>query len=478
MRPVLKPSADSCRLMVNNLSETTKEQDIRSLFQLFGPCEVSLVVKEPAKVASALVTYADSKNASTAREALNFRTLNGKEMLIVPFDPNMVKYTKSTIFVRNLGPSVTNKFLYDLFKEFGEIFSVRTPQDQLGNPKGHGSIQFRNIEDALRAIKAMNGREINGRKLMVDIYKTSDQRDRNALQQPTNIYVKCLPPDVTGNQALDDMFSQFGPRTSVAIFPKEHEGKIKYYGFVNFKKAEDAANAVAAMNGREIKGTKLFVKWALTKEQKEKTKRDVEIRTQYMTSGVADRTQAMPMQRPYYNPSMRPVAAPSYPSNPQHASYTIVQSPSYYNYVPPPPPSIPAARSQSTASVTMFPTVGMSFTVMPTVGMTPGDMTNVGISPGMPLQIITPSQYMHTPAKPEPQLMAVETFDKEDLYDCLYVKVQQVINPKYRAHVAKITLLLMEQLPLEIVLDLPNDDDILRARIDRAIELLESKTGQ
>jgi polyadenylate-binding protein len=150
-------------------------------------------------------------------------------MLVVPFDRNMVKATKSNVFVKNLGPNATNKSLYELFKDFGEVFSVRLAQDYKGTSKGYGYVQFRNPDDALRAIKEMNGKEIDGRKLLVDIYKAGERRDRDS-QRFTNVFVKNLPADVTTKEALDKIFARFGPRTSVGVFSREFEGKPSYYG--------------------------------------------------------------------------------------------------------------------------------------------------------------------------------------------------------------------------------------------------------
>ncbi len=202
-------------------------------------------------------------------------------MLVVPFDRNMVKATKSNVFVKNLGPNATNKSLYELFKDFGEVFSVRLAQDYKGTSKGYGYVQFRNPDDALRAIKEMNGKEIDGRKLLVDIYKAGERRDRDS-QRFTNVFVKNLPADVTTKEALDKIFARFGPRTSVGVFSREFEGKPSYYGFVNFEKPEDAAAAVNEMNEKEIGGSKLFVTRALTRDQREreKIKRKIELRNQ------------------------------------------------------------------------------------------------------------------------------------------------------------------------------------------------------
>lgn len=200
-------------------------------------------------------------------------------MLIVPFDRNIIKSTKSNVFVKNLSPNATNKSLNELFKPYGEIFSVRLAQDYKGASKGYGYIQYFNPGDANKAIEAMNEKEVEGRKLAVSIYKAGNRGERDP-QRFTNVFVKNLPSDVITNEALDELFAEFGERTSVGIFSQEYKGKVGHYGFVNFAQAEDAARAVAIMNGKEVGDAKLFVTRALTRDQREreKIKRRIELR--------------------------------------------------------------------------------------------------------------------------------------------------------------------------------------------------------
>eukprot|EP00826_Nyctotherus_ovalis_P036984 TRINITY_DN333_c0_g1_i4.p1 TRINITY_DN333_c0_g1~~TRINITY_DN333_c0_g1_i4.p1 ORF type:complete len:470 (+),score=132.30 TRINITY_DN333_c0_g1_i4:450-1859(+) len=203
-----------------------------------------------------------------------------REMLVVPFNRSMIMATNCNVFVKNLEHGMTNKALFEMFKPYGEIFSVRLAQDYKGISKGYGYIQYFNPEDATKAIEAMNGKEVDGKELIVDIYKVS-RHDRDPLRF-TNVFVKNLPSDVQSKEALDNLFAAFGERTSVGIFSQEYQGKVGYYGFVNFAKPEDAAKAVAAMNGKEIDGSALFVTRALTKDQREREKirRKIELRNQ------------------------------------------------------------------------------------------------------------------------------------------------------------------------------------------------------
>ena len=73
------------------------------------------------------------------------------------------------IYVGQLPYSVTEDDLKKLFSEFGELESVRIITDrETGRSKGFGFVEMPNNSDADRAIKALNGREVDGRSIKVN----------------------------------------------------------------------------------------------------------------------------------------------------------------------------------------------------------------------------------------------------------------------------------------------------------------------
>lgn len=216
--------------------------------------------------------------AKAAKENLNFTILDGREMIILPFDRSLKACTSANIFVKNLGPNCTNKILYDLFKPFGEILSSRLALDHKRKSKGYGYVLFKTPVDAEKAKTGLNDKEYDGKKLLVDLYKPAERKDPS--KTFTNLYVKNLPPEVNTKEAFDGLFKDFGPRTSVALFSKEYEGKLNYYGFVNFVNHVYAAKAIEKYNDKEINGVKMYVGRALNKEQffYEKMRRKMESR--------------------------------------------------------------------------------------------------------------------------------------------------------------------------------------------------------
>jgi len=69
----------------------------------------------------------------------------------------------------------------------------------------------------------------------------------------TNIFVGNLSYQATEAE-LEAAFSQFGAVERVSIIRDRESGQPRGFAFVEMGNAEEAANAIAALNGREIGG--------------------------------------------------------------------------------------------------------------------------------------------------------------------------------------------------------------------------------
>ena len=68
-----------------------------------------------------------------------------------------------------------------------------------------------------------------------------------------NIYVGNLAPDATGDD-LRQAFEAFGQVTSANVITDKFSGESRGFGFVEMPSKEEATAAIAAMNGKDIKG--------------------------------------------------------------------------------------------------------------------------------------------------------------------------------------------------------------------------------
>lgn len=74
-----------------------------------------------------------------------------------------------TLFVANIAFGATEDVVRDAFMKHGSVLGVRLPTNpEDGNPKGFGYVQFSSIDEAAKALVAMQGSSIEGRSVRLD----------------------------------------------------------------------------------------------------------------------------------------------------------------------------------------------------------------------------------------------------------------------------------------------------------------------
>ncbi len=86
------------------------------------------------------------------------------------------------LYVGNMSYGTTEETLRNLFAQYGEVASVNLITDRYtGESKGFGFVEMASDAEADAAISGLNGRELEGRKLRVDVAQErqrSGGRDR------------------------------------------------------------------------------------------------------------------------------------------------------------------------------------------------------------------------------------------------------------------------------------------------------------
>ena len=81
------------------------------------------------------------------------------------------------LYVGNLPWSVTNESLQEMFASFGEIVEAIVISDRMsGRSKGFGFVTFANDADAEKAVAEMNDKEMEGRKIVVNVARPREER--------------------------------------------------------------------------------------------------------------------------------------------------------------------------------------------------------------------------------------------------------------------------------------------------------------
>jgi len=74
----------------------------------------------------------------------------------------------------------------------------------------------------------------------------------------TKLFVGSLPWAVD-DQALEDMFKEFGTVTSAKVIMDRESGRSKGFGFVEFDDDNAAKEAMKALNGKDMQGRTIVV---------------------------------------------------------------------------------------------------------------------------------------------------------------------------------------------------------------------------
>ncbi|CAG2163911.1 unnamed protein product, partial [Oppiella nova] len=193
-----------------------------------------------------------------------------------------------TVFVGNLPQNITIKYLKKLFKNFGQIESIRlrgaVPQEEkipkkvaVITKKFHAStdninayVVFKSSDDVIKALE-LNGSEIDGHHIRVDRAVHSVTHDSSR-----SIFVGNLPFVVREDQ-LYDTFKECGDIEAVRVVRDAKTGVGKGFGFITFKSKDSVVLALEKnehkLNGRDLRVTRAKNESNRSKPKKERQNR-------------------------------------------------------------------------------------------------------------------------------------------------------------------------------------------------------------
>lgn len=81
------------------------------------------------------------------------------------------------LFVGNLSFDITENDLQDAFAAHGTVVEANLMMDRAtGRPRGFGFVTMSTPEEAQKAISAMNGKDLGGRALTVNVARPREER--------------------------------------------------------------------------------------------------------------------------------------------------------------------------------------------------------------------------------------------------------------------------------------------------------------
>lgn len=199
----------------------------------------------------ATIIFKDHEKAAEARNALNMLRLKGKTLNIMWHEKdNTIRYNNTAnLFVKGINTTVKPREIYELFMKYGEIMSSKICEDENGNLRGYGYINYYNLDSAEKAIKDLNKKEFKGSILEIEHFQKKNERF-NSYMGNNSIYIKNIPNDMTDDN-LKNMFSEFGTITwsKVLVDPNKRKFAILVYST-----PESAVKAKESLNGKKLPG--------------------------------------------------------------------------------------------------------------------------------------------------------------------------------------------------------------------------------
>ena len=84
------------------------------------------------------------------------------------------------LFVGGLPWATTDARLSEVFSQYGTVASAQVITDRAtGRSKGFGFVEFSSDEEAMAAMQALNGQDLDGRKIIVSEARPPQPRDNN-----------------------------------------------------------------------------------------------------------------------------------------------------------------------------------------------------------------------------------------------------------------------------------------------------------
>ncbi|KAF3766068.1 hypothetical protein M406DRAFT_346157 [Cryphonectria parasitica EP155] len=173
---------------------------------------------------------------------------------------------RRTVFVQQLAARLRTKELKEFFEKVGPVSEAQIVKDRVSNrSKGVGYVEFKNEETVAAALQ-LTGQKLLGIPVIVQL--TEAEKNRQVRESgasgghPNSIpfhrlYVGNIHFSIT-EQDLQNVFEPFGELEFVQL-QKDDTGRSRGYGFVQFRDAGQAREALEKMNGFDLAGRPIRV---------------------------------------------------------------------------------------------------------------------------------------------------------------------------------------------------------------------------
>lgn len=296
--PSLRKSGKG-NIYIKNLDSKIDSKDLYDTFSIFGniiSCKVVTDRKTGESRGFGFVHFETQEAAQEAIDKVNGNVINDKVVYVAQFvkkDDHLKAQKWTNLFAKNVPKVWTAEDLKKKFEEFGEVSSCVIVKDDNDKSKGFGFVDFKEHEDAKKAVAALHDSEleiderteeqikkgVKPYKLFVCRFmkdaerKRKLEKERLAHRQEVykkylgkNLYVRNLADDVD-DDTLRGEFAACGTIESCKII-RDDKKASRGFGFVCFSTKEEAQNALRK-NGQMFHGKPLYIAMWQPREERQ-----------------------------------------------------------------------------------------------------------------------------------------------------------------------------------------------------------------
>ncbi|KAI8281621.1 RNA-binding protein [Colletotrichum sp. SAR11_57] len=174
---------------------------------------------------------------------------------------------RRTVFVQQLAARLRTRDLKAFFEKVGPVNEAQIVKDRISQrSKGVGYVEFKNEESVTQALQ-LTGQKLLGIPIIVQLTEAEKNRQVRNSETATGAHPNSIPFHrlYVGNihfnvteQDLQAVFEPFGELEFVQL-QKDDNGRSRGYGFVQYREASQAREALEKMNGFDLAGRPIRV---------------------------------------------------------------------------------------------------------------------------------------------------------------------------------------------------------------------------
>ncbi|GAB1319727.1 Splicing factor [Madurella fahalii] len=235
----LKRDRENTSVFVANLPSEATQTKVKQFFREYGHINnIDLQKRDDAAVALVEFRTPDDARSALLRDGKYF----GDRVVQV------TAATDCTLYITNYPPEAGEQYIRDLFKDCGEIFSVRFPSVKYNTKRRFCYLTFRDRASAAAATK-LDGKPLEGGKYKL-LAKFSDplakQHRQGAQAEERELHVVNLPRN-TSEEDVRGLFAKAGNVLSVRV-PRNMAGHSHGTAFVVMETKAEAQEAIRTLD--------------------------------------------------------------------------------------------------------------------------------------------------------------------------------------------------------------------------------------